>query len=58
MRSNGCFSFVYALYLLQMFIIVVISPGTTVVMLTVSIINFKAFNLPSGLALAFGFVDA
>ncbi|KAL8586378.1 hypothetical protein ACOMHN_022993 [Nucella lapillus] len=37
MRSNGCFSFMYALYLVQLFIIVIFSPGTTVVMLTVGV---------------------
>nr|KAG5706142.1 hypothetical protein BaRGS_025764 [Batillaria attramentaria] len=37
MRSNGCFSFMYAVYLVQLFIIVVFSPGTTVVMLTVRV---------------------
>ncbi|KAK7496323.1 hypothetical protein BaRGS_00012488, partial [Batillaria attramentaria] len=37
MRSNGCFSFMYAVYLVQLFIIVVFSPGTTVVMLTVGV---------------------
>ena len=37
MRSNGCFSFMFALYLVQLFIIVIFSPGTTVVMLTVSV---------------------
>ncbi|KAK7109660.1 hypothetical protein V1264_013661 [Littorina saxatilis] len=37
MRSNGCFSFIYSLYLMQLFIIVIFSPGTTVVMLTVGV---------------------
>ncbi|XP_050418787.1 chitin synthase chs-1 isoform X1 [Patella vulgata] len=36
-RSNGCFSLIYVLYLLQLFFIVFLSPGSTVVMLTVGL---------------------
>ncbi|XP_041365297.1 uncharacterized protein LOC121380520 [Gigantopelta aegis] len=36
-RQNSCFSFVYILYLLQLFIIVFLSPGSTVVMMTVGL---------------------
>ena len=36
-RQNACFSLVYILYLLQLFVIVFLSPGSTVVMLTVGL---------------------
>ncbi|ESP04301.1 hypothetical protein LOTGIDRAFT_136430 [Lottia gigantea] len=36
-RSNGCFSMIYVFYLLQLFFIVFLSPGSTIIMLTVGL---------------------
>ncbi|XP_076437985.1 uncharacterized protein LOC143277129 [Babylonia areolata] len=57
MRSNGCFSFMYAIYLVQLFGIVVFSPGTTVVMLTTRSVVLAALLHPAQVhLLVFGLV--
>ncbi|XP_046337780.2 uncharacterized protein LOC124119335 [Haliotis rufescens] len=43
-RSNGCFSVIYAIYLLQLFFIVVLLPGSTVIMLTVGLDMLVGLN--------------
>lgn len=34
LRNNHCFTFMYIVYMLQLFIIILLSPGSTVIMLT------------------------